>query len=176
MIFLLPLVVLILVVLSATLAASETALFSLARMEHTREQMSQSVQQALDRLMRRPLESLIVIIGLNEACNIFADCLATIFLIAWLGGDVGPYVAAPAMLLIVLIFCDITPKTFALGFPAALTWVTARPLAFLVDILHPFARHFTPIEKAPEPGPVSEKEVKALLRFAASQGPVTPAG
>ncbi len=92
----LPVAIALLILLSATLAASETALFSLARMEHTREQMSPSVQHALDRLMRRPLESLIVIIGLNEACNIFADCLATIFMIAWLGADVGPYVAAPA--------------------------------------------------------------------------------
>ena len=53
MISVLPLVVLILVVLSATLAASETALFSMARLEHTREQMSLSVQRALDRLMSR---------------------------------------------------------------------------------------------------------------------------
>ena len=75
MLSILPLAVLILIVLSAMLAASETALFSLARMEHTREQMSLSVQRALDRLMRRPLESLIVIIGLNEACNVFAECL-----------------------------------------------------------------------------------------------------
>jgi putative hemolysin len=175
MMFLLPIAIALLILLSATLAASETALFSLARMEHTREQMSLSVQHALDRLMRRPLESLIVIIGLNEACNIFADCLATIFLIAWLGDDVGPYVAAPAMLLIVLLFCDITPKTFALGFPSALTWITARPLAFMADFLHPFARHFTPIENAPQPGPVSEAEFKALLRLGENQGQVEPA-
>ena len=152
MISLLPLVVLILVVLSATLAASETALFSMARLEHTREQMSLSVQRALDRLMRRPLESLIVIIGLNEACNIFADCLATIILLAWLGDKWGPIVAAPAMLVIVLLFCDITPKTFALGFPSALAWLTARPLAVLTDLVHPFARYFAPIQEAPVPG------------------------
>ena len=40
MISILPLAVLILIVLSAMLAASETALFSMARLEHTREQMS----------------------------------------------------------------------------------------------------------------------------------------
>src|SRR5260370_25219790 len=101
MISILPLAVLILIVLSAMLAASETALFSLARMEHTREQMSLSGQHALDRLMRRPPESLIVIIGLNEACNIFTDYLATVLLIAWLGDDIGPYVASPVMLLTV---------------------------------------------------------------------------
>src|SRR5712692_3774262 len=109
MILLVPIAVMILILLSAMLAASETAIFSLARLEHTREQLRSSVQRAIERLMRRPLESLVVVIGLNEACNIFAECLATIFLIAWLGDDIGPYVAAPAMLLIVLIFCDITP-------------------------------------------------------------------
>src|SRR5260370_29071364 len=151
MISILPLAVLILVVLSAMLAASETALFSMARLEHTGEQMSLSVQRALDRLMRRPLESLIVIIGLNEACNIFADCLATIILLAWLGDKWGPIVAAPAMLVIVLLFCDITPKTFALGFPSALAWITARPLAVLADLVHPLARPFTPREQWPRP-------------------------
>ena len=39
MISILPLAVLILIVLSAMLAASETALFSMARLEHTREQI-----------------------------------------------------------------------------------------------------------------------------------------
>jgi CBS domain containing-hemolysin-like protein len=175
MMFVLPIAIALLIVLSATLAASETALFSLARMEHTREQMSLSVQHALDRLMSRPLESLIVIIGLNEACNIFADCLATILILAWLGPDVGPYVAAPAMLLVVLLFCDITPKTFALGFPAPLIWIAARPLAFITDLVHPFARHFTPLENAPRPGPVSEAEFKALLRLGENQGQVEPA-
>src|SRR6202050_5699209 len=165
MISILPLVVLILVVLSATLAASETALFSMARLEHTREQMSLSVQRALDRLMRRPLESLIVIIGLNEACNIFADCLATIILLAWLGDKWGPIVAAPAMLVVVLLFCDITPKTFALGFPSALAWLTARPLAALGDLVPPIARHFTPFQHAARPGPGSAEGVQTLLRL-----------
>src|SRR5258708_1654608 len=122
MISILPLAVLILIVLSAMLAASETALFSMARLEHTREQMSQSVQRALDRLMRRPLESLIAIIGLNEACNIFADCLATIILLAWLGDKWGPIVAAPTMLVVVVLFWGITPKAFAPRGPHAVAW------------------------------------------------------
>jgi putative hemolysin len=175
MLSILPLAVLILIVLSATLAASETALFSMARLEHTREQMSLSVQHALDRLMRRPLESLVVIIGLNEACNIFADCLVTIILLAFLGDKWGPIVAAPLMLAVVLLICDITPKTFALGFPAALAWLTARPLALLADLLHPFARYFAPVEQTPRPSPVSEAEFKTLLRLGETQGQVEPA-
>jgi putative hemolysin len=171
----LPVIVFILILLSAMLAASETALFSLARMEHTREQLSPPVRQALERLMRRPLESLIVIIGLNEACNIFADCLATIVILQWLGDETGPYVAAPTMLVIVLIFCDITPKTFALAFPAALASLTARPLAVLTDILHPIAKYFAPLQETPRPEPVSEAEFKALLKLGENQGQVDPA-
>ena len=41
----------------------------------------------------------------------------------------GRYVAAPVMLVVVLMFCDITPKTFALGYPVGVAWLTARPLA-----------------------------------------------
>ena len=175
MLSLLPLILLVLIVLSATLAASETALFSMARLEHTREQMSQSVQQALDRLMRRPLESLIVIIGLNEACNIFADCLATILLIAWFGAQWGAIIAAPLMLLVVLLFCDITPKTFALGFPAAPASITARPLAVLADLVHPFARYFAPLERPARPSPISEAEFKTLLKLGETHGQVEPA-
>ncbi|HVN63670.1 MAG TPA: CNNM domain-containing protein, partial [Candidatus Binataceae bacterium] len=94
---LLPVAIIILIVLSAAIAASETALFSLVRMEHTRESLHRAVREALERLMTRPLESLVVIIGLNEACNIFAECLATIYLIRLFGEEAGPWIAAPAM-------------------------------------------------------------------------------
>jgi len=76
--------------------------------------------------------------------------------------------------LIVLLFCDITPKTFALGFPSAVAWMTARPLAMLADLVHPLARPFTPLEQAPRPGPVSEQEFKTLLRLGENQGQVEP--
>ena len=168
MISVLPLVVLILVVLSALLAASETALFALTRMEHTREQLGAGAR-ALDRLMRRPLESLIVAIGLNEASNVFAECLGTIFFLTWLG-PLGVDVAVPVMFILVLLFCDITPKTFALGFP----WRgMAHGAAAGVELVHPF-RAISRREEAPRPGPVSESEFKALLRLGENLGEVEP--
>src|SRR5260370_16966619 len=98
---LLPIAVAVLVLLSALLAASETALFALVRMEHTRAQLEGAVQHALDRLMARPLESLIVIIGLNEGSNVFAECLATPFLITSLVPPAAPYPPVPLMPLLV---------------------------------------------------------------------------
>jgi len=171
---LLPIAVAVLVLLSALLAASETALFALVRMEHTRAQLDSAIQHALDRLMARPLESLIVIIGLNEGSNVFAECLATTFLITWLGRPAGAYAAVPLMLVVVLLFCDITPKTFALGFPGGVARITARPLAVVADLVHPFARWFTPASEAPRLEAVSEEEFKALLRVSEVQGEVEP--
>ncbi len=173
MLEILPLAVAGLLLVSALLAASETALFALTRMEHTREQLSAPVRAALERLMRRPLESLIVAIGLNEASNVFAECLGTIFFLTWLG-PLGVYVAVPVMFTLVLLFCDITPKTFALGFPGGIANIMARPLAELVQIVHPLTRHFIASEEAPRPEPVSESEFKALLRLGENLGEVEP--
>jgi putative hemolysin len=171
---LLPIIVAMLLVMSALLAASETALFALVRLEHTRTNLSASVQHALDRLMARPLESLMMIIGVNEASNVFAECFATTLMIFWLGNKLGSYLSVPVMLVTVLIFCDITPKTFALGFPGFVAEVTARPLAALAAVLHPIAKWITPAAPPPRPEPVSEAEFKALLRVSEFQGQVEP--
>jgi putative hemolysin len=169
----LPIVVAGLLLVSALLAAAETALFALTRMEHTREQLTPPVREAIDRLMRRPLESLIVAIGLNEASNVFAECLGTIFFLTWLG-PLGGYAAVPVMFILVLLFCDITPKTFALGYPGGIAKIAARPLAAAVRIVHPIIRHFIASEEAPRPEPVSESEFKALLRLGENLGEVEP--
>lgn len=168
-----PIAVAALLLVSALLAASETALFALTRMEHTREQLSAPVREAVERLTRRPLEALIVAIGLNEASNVFAECLGTIFFLTWLG-PLGGYVAVPVMFTLVLLFCDITPKTFALGFPGGIAAIMARPLAALVRIVHPITSRFVATEEAPRPEPVSESEFKALLRLGENLGEVEP--
>jgi putative hemolysin len=170
---LLALIVIVLLLMSSLLAASETALFALARMEHTRERLSAAVRAACDRLMERPLEALVIIIGMNEACNVFAECLATTLLLSWLGPS-GVWIAAPGMLAVVLIFCDITPKTFALGYPGGIARVTARPLALLAWLLHPIARWMVLSAQPPSPAPLSEDEFKALVRAGEVVGEVEP--
>jgi putative hemolysin len=166
------LLVVVLLGLSALLAASETALFALARMQYTRARMSESVAQAAESLLRRPLESLILIIGLNEAINVFAECLATAFLLGWLGPP-GGWVSVPVMFLLVLLIADITPKTLALGFPTVVAQATARPLAALARLLHPLARLFVP-DEAVLTAPLSESEFKILLRHSERLGQVEP--
>jgi putative hemolysin len=167
------LLVIVLLGISALLAASETALFALARAQHTRASLGEAVAQAVDSLLRRPLESLVLIIGLNEAVNVFAECLATAFLLTWLGPP-GGWISVPVMFVLVLLVSDITPKTFALGFPIAVARLTARPLATIALTLHPLARLFVP-EEAPPTAPLSESEFKALLITSERLGQVAPA-
>jgi len=171
---LLPIAVALLLLIAGLLAASETALFSLVRMESTRGRLQGPVRTALDRLMARPLESLLVIIGLNETANIFAECLATSFLLYLFGRPVGAYLSVPIMFVLVLLIGEITPKTFALGWPDGVVRLTARPLAVLTSLVHPIVRWFSPFKEAPRPGPLSESEFRALLRVSESQGEVEP--
>ena len=114
-----------------------------------------------------------VIIGFNEAVNVFAECLATTFLLTWLGPP-GGWISVPVMFVLVLLVSDITPKTFALGFPAAVARLTARPLAAVALTFHPLARLFVPEETAPA-APLSESEFKALLIASERSGQVAPA-
>jgi len=170
----LPIVVGALLIVSALLAASETALFALVRLEHTRAQLSDAAAQALERLMRHPARSLIVVIGLNETSNVIAECLATALLLFWLG-PVGALVSVPLMFVLVLLIAEITPKTVALGFPGVIAEIAARPLAALADALNPLSRVFAPLQPPPRPEPVSESEFKALLRLGERHGEVEPA-
>jgi len=160
--------------IAGLLAASETALFSLVRMESTRGRLQGSVRAALDRLMEGPLESLLVIIGLNETVNIFAECLATSFLLYHFGRPLGAYLSVAIMFVLVLLIAEITPKTFALGWPDRVVKLTARPLAVLTTFVHPIVRWFTPLKETPRPDPLSESEFRALLRVSESQGEVEP--
>ena len=167
------LLVILLLGASALLAASETALFALARMQHTRARLGEAAAKAVDSLLRRPLESLLVIVGFNEAINVFAECLATTLLLAWLGPP-GGWISVPVMFVLVLLISDIAPKTFALGFPAAVVRLTATPLASAVLTLHPLARLLVHEERTPT-APLSESEFKALLIASERFGQVAPA-
>ena len=170
----LPVLVGVLLVISGMLAASETALFSLVRMERAREALSGQLRAAVNRLLLRPLESLIIIIGLNETCNVFAACLSTSFLLFVLERW-GAWAAVPVNFALILLIADITPKTFAQGHPMGILKLTAGPLAALTQIFHPIASLFTPFTEAPLPEPVSETEFKALLHAGESQGQVEAA-
>lgn len=169
----LPPAIILLLMMAGLLSASETALFSLTRMESAREQLAGNVARAVEQMLRRPLESLITIIGCTEALSVFTECLVTSLLL-YLVGARGAYLAVPVNLVLILLLTDITPKTLALGFPTAVMHLTARPLAALTGLLHPVTHYFSP-EHAAGLEPLSETEFKALIRASVQEGQIEPA-
>ncbi|HLH76579.1 MAG TPA: hemolysin family protein [Candidatus Binataceae bacterium] len=171
--WLLPTLIALLLALAAFVSASETAVFSLLRIERLRAQLRPRVGLAVERLLARPLETLVTLIGLTEVANVFAECLATSLLIGLLGHR-GAYLAVPINLVAIVLISDVTPKTLALAFPAAVLDLTAQPLAMLTRLLHPITGR---LKVSPPPGPpsVSETEFRALLRAGETQGQVEAA-
>ena len=89
---------------------------------------------------------MVIIIGLNEVCNVFAECLSTSFLL-FVVTKWGGYLAVPINFLLILMIAEITPKTFAQAYPVGVAKLTFRPLAALTAILHPVARLLIPFRR-----------------------------
>jgi putative hemolysin len=170
--WLLPTIALLLA-LAALFSASETALFSLLRIERLRLQLGSRVRAAVEQLLARPLETLVALIGLTELANVFAECLATSLLIGLLGHR-GAYLAVPVNLAAIILISDVTPKTLALAFPGAIMGLTAQPLARLTRLLRPITGRLK-VPSPPGPPMVSETEFRALLRAGETQGEVEAA-
>jgi putative hemolysin len=164
-----PFIIVALIFFSALLAASETALFSLARLDHARAAIGGESERAVERILRRPLEFLIVLGTLSESTNIFAECLAAAYLLASFGRT-GAYMTVPLMFVVVLLFAEVTPKTFALGRPGTIARLTARPLAAITAAISPLVSALLLPMEAPRAEAVSEAEFKTLLRISEDQG------
>src|SRR5262245_30765536 len=114
---LLWILLILLILISAFFSASETGItvINRYRLRHLVRQKHKSavrVSQLLENLER--LLSLILI-G-NTAANIFAASIATVIGFR-LWGDYGVTSASIILTFVVLIFAEITPKTFAANYP-----------------------------------------------------------
>ena len=130
----------LLILLSAFFSGSETALTAASRplmhqLEHDGDRKA-----ALVNRLRNDQESLIgaILLG-NNLVNILASALATGILIS-LFGQAGIAYAAVGMTLLVLIFAEILPKTFALRTADRTAPAIAPLLNVLVALLSPFTK------------------------------------
>ncbi len=128
----------VLLVLSAFFSGSETALTAVSRARmHALEQEGNARAQQVNALLGAP-ERIIgtVLIG-NNLVNILASALATSLLIN-LFGDVGVVYATFAMTVIVVIFSEVLPKTYALAFPDRIALLVAPVMHVLIAVFRPF--------------------------------------
>ena len=147
---LLATIVLIVVLLlcSAFFSASETAVTGASRPRmHALEEQGNERARMVNRL-REAKERLIgaILLG-NNLANILASALATSVLIGWFG-NAGVAYATLAMTILVLLFGEVLPKSYALHHTDRVALATAPLLRALVWILAPITRAIAAIVRA----------------------------
>lgn len=177
------LVLLLLSLVLATFAAtSETALTSASSIR------MRSLAQEGDRRARRvvalredPNSYLSAILALNTVAVIIASTASTLLIVHYVTA-VPEVVGTIALSLVVLIFCEIAPKSLALRFNERVALSVARPVAAITTVLHPvlgvltwvstlLLRIATPARDVPKPF-VTEGELKMLVTVGEQEGVV----
>ena len=130
-------VILLLLVLSGFFSGSETALTAASRgkLRAQANKGSRGAQRALD--ITEDNERLIgsVLLG-NNLVNILATSLATgIFLRAF--GESGVLMATVVMTLLVLIFAEVLPKTYAIINAESVSAAVSRPISLILIVFSP---------------------------------------
>ncbi len=123
---------------SAFFSGSETAMFSLnyIRIQHLEKEGS-ATARIVSNFLKRPSKLLVTILIGNEVVNIFASSSAASLCVRFFGEQVGPIVATAGMTSLLLIFGEVTPKTFAVQFPQKYAFFVSRPLLLFSKIVFP---------------------------------------
>ena len=112
-----PIIVILLMFLSAFFSGSETALTASSRpkLRSMSDRGSNGAKKALN--ITNDNESLIgtILLG-NNIVNILATSLATAYLVN-IFGDKGVFIATISMTILILVFAELLPKTYAINNP-----------------------------------------------------------
>lgn len=122
---------------SGFFSSSETGLMSINRvkLQHQAEQGSKSALRILALLDRPDRLIGLILIG-NNFVNILASAIATVLAVR-IFGDAGVAIATGLLTLIILIFAEVTPKTFAALHPESIARPSSLILTPLLTIAYP---------------------------------------
>jgi putative hemolysin len=174
------LILLFLFVLSAFFSGTETALFSLSKIERRRlterhPQLSKWVNYHLE----HPRQTLITILIGNLFVNTLSTALVTLITIHSIGAS---YISFTLILYTVFLifFAEIIPKTLAVRENERFSLLTSIPLRAIVIVLYPFRRlvrfvtdwilKFLVPEQKEHPDQISEEELKTLVKIGEEEG------
>jgi Mg2+/Co2+ transporter CorB len=137
----------VLVMLSAYFSSSETGLMSLNRyrLKHLANE-GKSGAIRVEKLLQRPDRLIGLILIGNNLVNIAATTIATIVCIRLYGPDYGPLVATGVLTVVILVFAEVTPKTYAALYPEKIAFPSSFiliPLMFLCTPLVKFINLIT---------------------------------
>lgn len=126
-----------LIICSAFFSSSETGMLSLNRyrLRHLNREGHKGARRA-SRLLERPDRMLGTILVGNNVVNILAASIATVIAVN-LWGEAGIAISTVALTIVVLIFGEITPKTFAALRPEKVAFPASHVLLLLQRLLYP---------------------------------------
>jgi putative hemolysin len=167
----------VLVVLSGVFSGMETAVMSLneAKVRALVKQKKKG-SKALYRVKKNTHKLLITILIGNNLVNIGSASLATV-VFTELFGSAGLGIATGVMTFLILLFGEITPKTFASQNAEKISLIVARPLELLSIILSPvvflfelISRFVSKILGSKEGEDLSEEELRTVVTMGARGG------
>ena len=128
---------LILIALSAFFSSAETGMMSINRyrLRHLANKQGGRAKYVI-RLLQRPDRLLGIILFGNTFANIMASSIATVLAVQYLG-EVGVLVATVVLTLVILIFAEAAPKTYAAMQPQRVAFFAVYALQLLLKIFHP---------------------------------------
>ncbi|HEC92505.1 MAG TPA: HlyC/CorC family transporter [Candidatus Atribacteria bacterium] len=130
--------------LSAFFSSSETALFSLNKLQLKKMQQKEGENQqvkSIVKLLDDPQRTLIAILTGNMFVNVAASSLAT-YLAIKLFGDIGTSIATGAMIFSILVFGEIVPKSLAVANAEKISRKVAKPIDIIASIILPLIKFF----------------------------------
>ena len=172
-------------ILSAFFSSSETAFTSLqrVRLEHM---VNTKVRGAgrVARMIERPDRFFSVILIGNNLVNIAAAVLATALAVTIWEEQLGILIATIGLTIILLIFCETTPKMIATHHAERLSLIYARPIELLSWLFTPFVVMLSWIASglskliagAPVPRSlVTDEEIRSMISLGHKEGAVEEA-
>ena len=168
---------------SAFFSSAETAFVSLpkTRLMHM---VSTNVAGAerVARMMKRPERLLATVLLCNNFVNVAAAALGTVLAVSIWGGELGVLVATVMVTILLLIFAEVTPKTFAVRHPERLALLYVYPLEVIAIVAYPLAAGLSWLGSALAGGRgsapkaiVSEEEIRSMISMGRAEGIVEEA-
>jgi len=137
---------LIFLILSAFFSGSETALFSLNKLQLKKMQKEENDSRvnSIVKLLDDPQRTLITILTGNMFVNISSSSLATYLAIKFFG-NVGLGIASGTMIFFILVFGEIVPKSLAITNAEVIAKKVARPIDIIASFVFPLINFFKAI-------------------------------
>lgn len=136
-IILVVVVIAILLALSAFFSGSETALTAASRARlHAMEIEGSEEARRVNKLLEQPERMIGTILLGNNLVNISASALSTSLLIGMFG-EVGVAYATVVMTILVVIFSEVLPKTYAIAYADRIALAVAPLMQLVISVLRP---------------------------------------